>query len=114
MSIFLGGICFSEQSLGMSTRLARMCPSITLLIYPVSLIAGAQTYSSLLMLVLASLLPTLFYKFTNWMTTSGVTNPEGSSSYIPEISHCVRTYHIFSISSLLMGADPGRDDPAFR
>ena len=88
-----------------------MCPSITLLTCPVSLIAAAQTYSSLLMVVLASLLPTLFYKSINLMTTTGLTNKE--ESHILKTSHGVRRYDIFSIPSILMGADPGCSDPAF-
>lgn len=90
-----------------------MCSSIAPLTCPVSLIAAAQTYSSLLMVVVASLLPTLYYKFANLMTATGGANSPGSS-HISQISHSVRTYNIFSISSLLMGVDPDRDNPAFR
>jgi hypothetical protein len=84
-----------------------MCPSNTpLLTCPVvttSLIAAAQTYSSLLMLVVAPLLPTLFYRFAN----------KDESTSILEISHIVRT-NLMSIPPLLMAAEPDCDGPAFR
>lgn len=65
MSIFLGGIRFSEQSLGMT---------------------AAQTYSSLLMLVVAPLLPTLFYRFAN----------KDESTSILEISHIIAMVQLFA------------------
>ena len=83
-----------------------MCLSIThLLTCPVvttSLIAAAQTYSSLLMLVVASVLPTFFYRFAG---TKG-------SSYILRMSHFVRT-NIFFKLSLLMAADSDCVGPAY-
>ena len=84
-----------------------MCPFITpLLTCPVvtmSLKVAPQTYSSLLMLIVASLLPTLFYRLTNMK--------EGS--HILKMSHFVRKFFIF-IPSLLMETDPDCDNPACR
>ncbi|KAF8256697.1 hypothetical protein EI94DRAFT_1763535, partial [Lactarius quietus] len=77
LSIFLGGIRFSEQSIGMST---------------------AQTYTTLLMLSVASLLvPTLFYEVTDFTTPGGVKLSTDTTvgPHILAISHGIVVIQLF-------------------